>query len=170
MSPGRLHLQRVIEAVEVVEQPDGGTELDNLALIKISPQFVEKPVVHLIGIKRQTVGKPQCSLVRWREVCTLLKIGEVLNLVFGPAMPPCQGGVRGKSILAVVELRRPQNDEFLEFGGHCSGIHDRPKMRNHSAENLRTMSHGAEHVGHVPPLFQVAVENLSSCWIDLFFA
>ncbi len=46
----RLHLQRVIEAIEIIKQPDSGKQLHNFAFVKMLAQFIPKLVVNGMSV------------------------------------------------------------------------------------------------------------------------
>jgi hypothetical protein len=90
----------------------------------------------------------------------------MIDLVIAPAQPSCQDGMRGQSILAVVDLRSAHNDQFLQLGGNSSSLHDGAEMRNHRAHDLWAMSHGAKHVRHIAAHLLVMVKDLSGLFVN----
>ena len=107
---GRFHLQGVIEAIEVIEEADSRQQFNNLAFIKILLQFGPELVINVVGILGHALGQTQRSLLLAREITAILKIVQVVDLVVCPSEPPCQDGVGGQSIFALVDLRGPGND------------------------------------------------------------
>ena len=43
-----LHAQRVVEAIEVIEQPNGGQQFDDLAFVVVTAQFCPEGVIHFV--------------------------------------------------------------------------------------------------------------------------
>src|ERR1700678_972093 len=162
-------MQGVIEAVEIIEQTDRRQQLNNLAFVVVPPQFLPELVIDAVGIERG----PLCQLERGffgvSEIGAVAEICEIAQLLLGPAMPPCQGGVRSQSILAAVELRSAHNRQLLQFGGHRSSVHDRTEVSNHRAKDFWSMRYRTEHVGNVSALLLVGVKYLRGFWIDLVF-
>ena len=62
----RLHVQRVVEAVEVVEQSDRRQQFDDLAFVVVLAQLLPELVVDAIGIERRTLGQFEWRLFRRR--------------------------------------------------------------------------------------------------------
>ena len=54
----RLHLQRVIEAIEIIKQPDGGKKLHNFAFVKMPAQFIPKLLVNGMSIAGNALRQP----------------------------------------------------------------------------------------------------------------
>ena len=165
----RFHLERIIEAIEVIKQADRGSELNDFTLSEMAPQLREKLILDVVGIHGEPFGKTQCGLFGGGKIATLLEFCEVLDLILRPAQPFCQKGVRCQSILTVVELGSPYDQEFLELGGNRASVHDGAQVCNHGAEDFRPVGGRAEHVGHVATLFLIDLENLAGFRIDLVF-
>jgi len=163
----RFHLQRIIEAVEVVEQADGGCELYDFPFIEMTPQLCEQLVLNLVGVQSEAFGETQGGFFGGGKIAAFLEFRQLFDLIFRPAQPFCQNGVRGQSIRAMVELGGAHDDEFFELGGDGAGIHDCAQVRNHGAEDFRPMRSRAEHVGHVAALFLIELEDLARFRIDL---
>src|SRR5271165_4137484 len=151
-----LHAKRVVKAIEVVEEPDRGEQLDDLAFVVKLAQLAPKFVVDS-GVAGHSLRKFERSFFSVAEVGAVAEIREVVELLLAPAMPPCQGGMRGKSILAVIELRGANDRQLLQLRGYSACVHDRAKVRDHRAQNLRPMRGRAEHVGHIAALLKVDV-------------
>lgn len=79
---GRLHLEGVVEAVEVVEETDGGHELDDLALVVEIAEPVDEFVGDVIGVEGHLLGERERGLLGMREVVAELIVGEIVELVF----------------------------------------------------------------------------------------
>src|SRR5207237_9510065 len=46
----RLHAQGVVEAVEIVEQTDGGGQFDDLSFIEVGAQLGPQSIIHPVGV------------------------------------------------------------------------------------------------------------------------
>jgi hypothetical protein len=88
-----LHLQRIIKAVEIVEQPDRSQQLDNLAFIKVFAQLGKKLIVDGVRVAGNAFRQAQRGFLFFREVCTLFEVGQIVDLVVAPPVPSCQDGV-----------------------------------------------------------------------------
>src|SRR5689334_19614653 len=67
-----LHLQRVIEPVEIVEQPDGCQQLNDLAFIKMPAQLAPELVVDRVSVAGDALRQAEGSLLLLREIGALL--------------------------------------------------------------------------------------------------
>ena len=101
-----------MEAVEVIE-PNRRQQLDNFAFVIELPKFGPEVIVHFVGITRCALGQFQGSLYGKGEIVPIPEARKVLDLLFRPAMPPCQGGMRGESILASIDLRGPDDHQLF---------------------------------------------------------
>ena len=79
-------------------------------------------------------------------------VGEVGELVVGPAEVAGQNGVAGQAVGRLVYLAGADDDELFELGGDGAGIEDGGEMSLHGGEDFRPVGHDAEHVGHVAAL------------------
>jgi len=165
----RLHVQRVVEAIEIVEQPNRGQQLDDFAFVEMPAKLAPERVVHAIGIERGPFCQFKRSLLGVGEIGAVAEVRQVVDLLLAPAVPPCQGGVGGQSIFAAVELRGANNCQLLQLRGHRSRVHDRAEVRNHRPKDLRAMGYGAKHVGDVAALCEIGVVDFGSFRIDLVF-
>ena len=93
--------------------------------------------------------KTQRDFFLRRKILALFEIGQMGNLVFAKAVPPCQGGVGGQSIFTTVDLRGADDQQFFQFCGNRPGIHHCPQVRDQRTQDLRSMRHRAEHVGYI---------------------
>jgi hypothetical protein len=89
----RLHRQRIIKAIEIIEQPDCGQQLDNLAFVKVLAQFIKELVIDGVRVAGHALGHPQRGFFFFREVGAFFKVGQIVDLVIRPAVPSCQDGV-----------------------------------------------------------------------------
>jgi len=143
-------------------------QLDDLAFVVKLAQLAPKFVVDS-GVARHSLRKFERSFFSVAEVGAVAEIRQVVELLLAPAMPPCQGGVRGKSILAVIELRGANDRQLLQLRGYSACVHDRAKVRDHGAQDLRPVRGRAEHVGHIAALLKVDVVDLRGFRVDLIF-
>jgi len=165
----RFHPQRVVEAIEVIEQPNRRQQLDDLAFVVMLPQLGPELIVDFVGIASDSLGELQRSLFGLTEVRAIAKISQLLDLLVAPSVPPCQGGMGGESILAAINLRSANDYEFFQLGRNRAGIHDRAEVGDHGAEDLRAMRHGAKHIGNLAAFRDVSVVDFRGFLIDLFF-
>ena len=132
-------------------------------------QFLPEFVVNRVRVGGFSLGEFERGFFCRGEISARAEVGEICDLVFRPSVPLCQSGVRGQSIIAVVDLGSAHDHQFLQLGGNGSGFHDGPKMSNQRAEDFGAMCDCAEHVGHVAAFFEVMVVDLSGLGIDLRF-
>ena len=97
---GRLHLQRIVEAVEIVEEADGAEQFDDLALGIEAAQLGELLVADGVGVARDGLGEAQRGLFGRGEVVALGPVGQVSELVVGPAQIAGENGVAGQAVWA----------------------------------------------------------------------
>ena len=90
---GWLHLQCIIEAIEIVKQANRGQQFNHLSFIKMLAEFIPKLIVHSVGIARHALRQPQRSFFFGGKVRALFKVGKIVDLIVCPAMPSCQDGV-----------------------------------------------------------------------------
>jgi len=64
----RLHPQRVIKPVEVIEHPDGSRELYDLAVVEVAAEFGPEFVVHRVGVVGHALGQAQRGFFRRGEI------------------------------------------------------------------------------------------------------
>lgn len=84
-------------------------------------------------VERFAFSQIQCCFFGRREVRAIAEVGKVLDLFLAPSVPLCQSGMRAESILAVVQLRCPDDDQLLKLLGDAPGLHDGTEMRDHRA-------------------------------------
>ena len=53
-----FHLQRVIESVEIVKQPDCRQQLHDFTFIKVLAKFIPELIVHGMGIAGNALSQP----------------------------------------------------------------------------------------------------------------
>lgn len=63
----RLHLQSIVDPVEIVEQPGHRGDLDDLSLVVVRAQALEKIVVDGVRIEGELPGPGQRRLFRFTE-------------------------------------------------------------------------------------------------------
>ena len=114
-SLGGFHFERIVEAVEIVEQPDGGGQFDDFALIEMLAQFGPEFVVHCRGVEGFAFGEFEGGFFARVEIGAGAEVCEVGELLFAPAVAAGELGVGGESILAAVDLRGADDDQFLEL-------------------------------------------------------
>jgi len=146
---GRLHFERVVEAVEVVEEADGAEQLDDLALGVEAAQLGKLLVGYGVSIARDGFGEAQRSLFGRGEVVAAGPVGEVRELIVGPAEVAGEDGVAGQAIGRLIDLAGTNDDQLLQPGGNRAGIQDGGKMRLHGGKDIGPVGHYSKHVGHV---------------------
>jgi len=159
-----FHLQSIIEAIEIVKQPDGGQQFYDFAFIKVFAHFIPQLIVYGMGIARDALGQPQRGFFFCRKICALFEVSQAVDLIVCPAMPPCQDGVGGQSIFAAVDLRGADNQQLFQLRGDRAGFHYGLKMRHHRPHNLRSMSDRAEHIGNVAARLHERIVNFCDFW------
>lgn len=112
------------------------------------------------------LGQAQRALLAFVEIVAGLELGEMFDLVIVPAQPSCQDGMRGQSILAVIDLRGAHDDQLLKLGRHRAGLHDGAEMREQRAHDLWPVRHGACHIGNVAAFLLVVIENVRGLLVD----
>jgi hypothetical protein len=84
-------------------------------------------------------------------------VPEGFDLGVGPAETLADSGVRGQAVGRAIALRGADDDQFLERLRQRAGIQDGVHVGDDGLEDLRPVSHGAEHVGDVAAVAQGAV-------------
>ena len=74
----------------------------------------------------------------------ILEAGQVATIHGGylfrrRAQPPCQGGMRGESIFATVDLRDTHREQLFQQDRHLAVSHHRAHVLRQSARDLRPM-------------------------------
>ena len=105
-SLGGLHLERIVEAVEVVEQSDGGGKLDDFAFVEVLAKTGPEFVVDAVGVEGFALGQFQGGFFTRVEIGAGAEVGEVCNLLLAPAIAASELGVRGEAVVAVIESAR----------------------------------------------------------------
>jgi len=77
-----LHPQDVIHAIEVIEESDGGSDFDDLAVVVVLLQTVPEFVVHGMRITRFALCQFERSLLGFGEIRAGAEICQVLYLLF----------------------------------------------------------------------------------------
>lgn len=80
-----LHGKCIVEAVEVVEESNRAQQFDYFALIKIPAKLVPQSIVHGVRVTAYAFGQAQSRFLFGSEVRALFEVGQVLNLLTGPA-------------------------------------------------------------------------------------
>ncbi len=81
----RLHPHHVVEAVEVVEEADGGGEFDDFAFVEVLAEIGPHSVVNVVRMQRFAFGESKRGLLGGSEVGAGFEVSEVCDLVVGPA-------------------------------------------------------------------------------------
>src|SRR5256885_4155871 len=82
---GRFHAQGIVEAVEVVEQADGGGQLDDFAFLEMRTQLHPQSIIYLMGIAGHALGQAQGGFFGLGEIGAPLEIGQLADLLLAPA-------------------------------------------------------------------------------------
>jgi hypothetical protein len=77
----RLHLQRIIEPIEVVEQSGGHCEFNNLSFVEMVAQLCPELLIDVVGIESDAFSKAQRDFLLLGEVRASLVLGGVVDLV-----------------------------------------------------------------------------------------
>lgn len=91
--PCGLHLERIVEPVEIVEQPDRGSKFNYLTFVEVSLEISPEFFVNIVGVERDTLGEAQRDLFFFGEIGAVLEIAGVLDLFAGVAVALCQSAV-----------------------------------------------------------------------------
>ena len=144
----RLHLQRVVHPVEVIEQPRHCGDLDDLSFVVMLAQPGEQRVIDSMRVDRELLRVRERRLffvVEWPA----LEVEDLLELRVRRSMPRSLRGVRRVSIVAAVQPRHERRDELLRPHRHRPRVRDRIHVRDHRFQDLGPMRVDAEHVRHV---------------------
>ena len=149
---GGLHLESVVETVEVVKQADCAEQLNDFTFRVKAAELGELLVTNGVSVARDRFSEAERCLFSWREVCAAGPFGKVGELVVSPAEPTCEDGVACETVWRAIHLTGADDDELFEFGGDGTCVEDSAEMRLHGGEDFRSVSHDAEHIGHVAAL------------------
>jgi len=69
-----LHLQCVIESIEIIEESDSRQKLYDFTFIKILAQLIPKLIINSVGIAGHALSQAQCDFLFFREVSALFEI------------------------------------------------------------------------------------------------
>lgn len=154
---GGLHLERVIEPVEVVEEADGGHELDDFAF-GVEAAEADKVVVGVVeGVEGHALGEVEGDLFGFAEEGAIAEGFEGFDLIGGGAEAERDGGVAGEAIRSSIELRGTDDDELFEARGEGAGVKDGVHVRGGGAKDFWAVGEGAEKVGDVAAVAQEGV-------------
>ncbi len=156
-----LHLQRVIEQVEIIEESNGGDEFYHRRFIVLLAQFSEKSVIQRVLVAREAIGHAESDLLLRGKVTAPVSVFEIVDLFVSPAIPSCQDGVRSQSIFAAVDLRYADKQQLFQLGGQRAVGANDSEVVDHGPEYFRTMGHRTEHVGNVAALLHEAVVDFA---------
>src|SRR5271165_884431 len=131
------------------------------------PQLGPELVIYAVRIARDPLGQFQRSLLSRVEIGAVAELLEIIDLLFRPTLPPCQGGMGGESILTMVELRRANDHQLLQLGGQGPAVHDCAEMRNHGAKDFRTVRDRAEHVWDITAFLEIRIVDFPGFGVDL---
>jgi|SRR5579872_3645715 len=84
---GRLHSQRIVEAIEIIKQADGRQQFDNLSLVEMQAQLRPELIVHGVRVPGDAFRQAERRLFPLREIGAALKLVQVLDLVLCPSEP-----------------------------------------------------------------------------------
>ena len=102
--PRGFHLQCIVEAIEIMKESDGSQQFHHFAFIKMTAQFGPERVINIVSVGSHPLSQAQRSFFAVAEIRAALKMMQVIDLVFRPAQPSCQDGVRRQSILTAIDL------------------------------------------------------------------
>ena len=88
-----------------MKEPDGGQQFYQFAFIKMTAQLGPQHVINAVGIGSHTLRQAQPGFFAVAEIRAAFKMMQVVDLIFRPAQPSCQDGMRSQSILAAIDLR-----------------------------------------------------------------
>lgn len=80
---GDVHVQGVVEPVEVVEEPRDGRKLHDLRVPEVRPELGHQGVVHAAGVAGHPLGQIQGGLLAGGELAGLDPAGQGLNRLIG---------------------------------------------------------------------------------------
>src|SRR3984885_9249373 len=112
---GRLHLERVVESVEVIEETDGAEEFDDFALGVEAAQVGELFASDGVGVARDGFGEAEGSFFGGSEIGAARPIGEVSELIVGPAKVAGENGMARQAVRCFVHLAGADDDELFEL-------------------------------------------------------
>ncbi|MBW3672371.1 MAG: hypothetical protein KY432_11955 [Acidobacteria bacterium] len=81
-----MHLQCVVDAVEVIEETGRGRDLDDLSFIVMLPQSIEQCVVDQMCIERKLLCESECCSLLFVER-TVFKVQQTIQLLFRSSEP-----------------------------------------------------------------------------------
>ena len=87
-----------------MEESDGSQQFHHFAFIKMTAQFSPERVINIVSVSGHALSQAQRGLLAVGEIRAALKMMQVIDLVFRPAQPSCQDGVRRQSILTAIDL------------------------------------------------------------------
>ena len=82
MLSGRFHLQRIVEAVEIIEQSDGRQQFDHFTFIIVPAQTGPERVINLVSVSGHTLGETQRSFFFISEIRAAFKVVQIFDLIF----------------------------------------------------------------------------------------
>src|SRR5450631_1292686 len=94
----RLHLERIVEAVEVIEETNCAEQLNNFAFRIKTPQLGELFVAYCMGVTCHGFGQAQRSLFSQGEIVAPRPFGEVSELVLGPSQSFGKNGMASEAV------------------------------------------------------------------------
>ena len=87
-----------------MKESDGSQQFHHFTFIKMTAQFGPEFVINVVSVGGHALSQAQCGLFAVAEIRAALKMMQVIDLVFRPAQPSCQDGVRCQSILTAIDL------------------------------------------------------------------
>ena len=149
--PGHLDLERVVEAIEIVEQADDANEFDELPFVVMCGDGVPYVVMDVSVAQRDSIGQPERGGFRRLEM-RIPRFGcfERVNVLLRRPVAPCQGAVTGGSVPAIVEDRDAHGEQFFELSvGGSLGVPERAHVIGGGLHRRRAVCVRPKHVGHV---------------------
>ena len=141
-----IRRHRVVPAVEVAEQRDGGHDLDDLAIIEVPAQLGEILRRRFVRHQRRPVRQPQRSTLGVAEQSGGLELPHGRNLFIGAVIDTRQVGHMRLAVAAAGGLAGDEADEHLQFLGHRALVQHRLVQGHEGRGNRRTPRHGQDAV------------------------
>ena len=110
---GGLHVEGVVETVEVIEEADGAEEFDDFAFGIEGAKFGELFVGDGVGVAADGFCETESGFFGWGEVFALGPVGEVGELVVGPAETFGEEGVAGQAVRGDIDLAGADDDQLF---------------------------------------------------------
>jgi hypothetical protein len=159
---GRFHPQHVVEAIEVVEQPDGRQELDDFAFGVEAFELLEVFVAVVLGVGGHDFGGVQGDLLGLGEEGRVAPVAaEGIDLLLGGAEAQADGGVAGEAVAGTVHLRCAYDEQLFEPRGQGALVEHGVHVRERGAKDLGPVREGSEEVRHVAAVAEKLVVEIT---------